>query len=186
MTLIEVNIVKKLFLPLSMLIFISFMFSCSNSDQNKGDFKALDIENALIQFAKSHNAISNIEKHISSDDRDLFMFEIERFINENHDRLILVKGTLEDIISSNEDYILKIHDFLGLSFVYYRLSANNALVSEIISNGIKKYDDIAAITQLSRVHKIAFEVAPIGEELDLSSSDTLVFYGECKAYMKIY
>lgn len=176
---------KKLILPLSMLIFISFMFSCSNSDQNKDTVKAPDIENVLIQFAKSHNAISNIERHITTDNRDPFTFEVERFINENHNRSILVSGTLEDIISSNGDYILQIHDFLGLSFVYYRLSANNDLVSKIISSGIQKYDDIAAIAKLQRVQKVAFEVSPNGEELDLSSSDTLVFYGECKAYMKI-
>ena len=181
----EVDIMKKLILPLSMLIFISFMFSCSNSDQNKDNVKAPDIENVLIQFAKSRNAISNIERHITTDDRDPFTFEVERFINENHNRPILVSGTLEDIISSNGDYILQIHDFLGLSFVYYRLSANNDLVSKIISSGIQKYDDIAAIAKLQRVQKVAFEVSPNGEELDLSSSDTLVFYGECKAYIKI-
>ncbi len=85
---------KKLILPLSILIFIPFMFSCSNNDQNKGNVKAPDIENVLIQFAKSHNAISNIERHITADDRDPFTFEVERFITENHDRPILVSGTL--------------------------------------------------------------------------------------------
>ena len=176
---------NKVILLLRMIIPILIIFSCSNSDQNKGKVKALDVEKALTQFAKSHNAISNIEMHISSDDRDPFMFEIESFINENHDRLFLVKGTLEDIISSKGDYILQVHDFLGFSFVYYRLSANNTLISKLISNGIQKYDDIAVIAQLRRVQKLAFEVSPNGEELDLSSSDTLVFYGECKAYMKI-
>ena len=78
----EVGIMKKLILPLSMLIFISFMFSCSNSDQNKDNVKTPDIENVLIQFAKSHNAISNIERHITTDDRDPFTFEVEKFIND--------------------------------------------------------------------------------------------------------
>ena len=169
---------QKVVLLLRMIIPILIIFSCSNSDQNEGKVKALDIEKALTQFAKSHNAISNIEMRISSNNRDPFMFEIERFISENHDRLFLVKGTLEDIISSKEDYILQVHDFLGLSFVYYRLSANNTFVSKLISNGIQKYDDIAVIAQLRRVQKLAFEVSPNGEELDLSSSDTLIFYGE--------
>lgn len=185
LTSIEVGIMKKLILSLSMLIFMPFMFSCSNSDQNKDNRKVPDIETILVQFAKSHNAISNFERHITKDDREPFTFEVERFLNENHDRPILVSGTLEDIISINGTYILHIHDFLGLSFVYYRLSVNNDLISKLISNGTQKYDDIAAIAKLKRVQKIAFEVSPVGEELELSSSDTLVFFGECKAYIKI-
>lgn len=168
-----------------LLILILVTFSCSDSDQNKGKVKPLNIEKELTQFAKSHNAISNLEMHISSDDRDPFIFEIERFINKNNDRLFLVKGTLEDIISSKGDYILQVHDFSWLSFIYFRLSANDTFVSKLISDGIQKYDDIAVIAKLKRVHKLAFEVLPNGEELDLSSSDTLIFYGECKAYMKI-
>lgn len=168
-----------------MLIFILFTFSCSNNGQNEGSRKAPNIETVLAQFAKSHNAISNIERHITTDDREPFTFEVERFLNENHDRPILISGTLEDIISSNGEYILHIHDFLGLSFVYYRLSANNDLISKLISNGVQKYDDIAAIAKLKRVQKIGFEVSPNGEELELSGSDTLVFYGECKAYIEI-
>lgn len=185
MTPIEVVIMKKLILPLLMLFFMPFMFSCSNSDQNKSNKKAQDIESILVQFAKSHNAISDIERHIKTDDRDPFTFEVEKFINENHDRHILVTGTLEDIISFDGDYILQINGFPGLSFVYYRLSANHDLISKIISNGIQKYDVIAAIAKIKRVHKIAFEVSPNGEELELSSSDTLVFYGECSAFIKI-
>ncbi len=85
---------NKVILLLRMIIPILIIFSCSNSDQNKGKVKALDIEKALTQFAKSHNAISNIERHITTDDRDPFTFEVERFITENHDRPILVSGTL--------------------------------------------------------------------------------------------
>jgi hypothetical protein len=173
---------KKVILLL--VVFIS-TFSCTNSDRNKDKAKVLDIEKTLTQFAESHNAVSKIETLIGSEGSDPFTFEIEKFINEKKDRYFLVKGTLQDIIFNKENYILQINDFLWLSPVCYRLSVNNDFVSKLISDGINKYDDIAVIANFKGVQKLGFEVSTSGEELDISASNTLIFYGECKAFMKI-
>jgi hypothetical protein len=133
----------------------------------------------LKELATLHNAVTNLETMLGSDQRTPFTYEIQQGLSDVLSRPLLLDGMIEDICIRNGRVVLEMQEFLGQNFSTFRITLGSKAVSRIRASAAQRYDPIVVVARITSVEKVAFEVRPSGEVFDMSLGDSLVVVGEC-------
>ena len=164
------------------LVFVVLASSLSCSPRHLPDQKSqIEVQRASIlkELATLHNAVTNTETILGSDQRLPFSYEIQQGLADAKSRPLLIDGRIEDICIRKGRVLMEMEVYLGQKSSMFRITLDANTASRIRASDMQRYDPIAVVVRITSIEKAAFEVSSSGEELYMSLGDNFIVNGEC-------
>lgn len=164
-----------------LLVLSIILFSCETKKERIYKEKKERFEENCEELITKYKPLI-IEEEFS--DKDLFFtVELEKIIMPNSENLIYIEVELNDVISNDSSYIVKLNSCFWIRpEIYFTLDCERKIGDKLLEAKLKKWDDIAIIASINSMKKIRFDFDCVTDDeygyIEVYPSDIFLAKGE--------